>query len=189
VADLEALRAHGLIDGQHRFRITDAGHRWAEALGPFIREMAAARSERRGQLATLLADYEIAVDAAESPDEGLEARARDAVAVRAAKLAREVAGRRRSPALVALASLGRVWAEGPVARILAEEPIDGLTSSAVALVDAWGDPSHDPALLALAGRASSPRPPNPFLRAHVVEFVLRHYRADTLPLDLRDQSA
>ena len=99
----------------------------------------------------------------------------------------EVAGRRRSPALIALASLGRVWAERAVTRILAEEPIDGLTSSAVALVDSWGDPSHDPALLALDRRSSSPRPPNPFLRAHVVELVLRRYRADTLPLDLRDQ--
>ena len=88
MADLEGLRALGFIDGQHRFRITDAGYRWAEALGPFVREMAAGGSERRRLLATVLVDYAIAVDAAESPDEGVEARARDAVAVRAAKLAR-----------------------------------------------------------------------------------------------------
>ena len=181
MADLDGLRALGFIDGQHRFRITELGLRWAAAIGPALQEMAAASFERRRVLAILLGDQSLAGATDGPPEEALAVMAREAVATRASRLARRVTEGRSAPALVALAALGRPWAEALVKETLAADTIDRLTSTAIALVESWRDSRHDSALLTLAQRAASPSPPGPFVRSRAIEIIFGRYRADTLP--------
>lgn len=188
MADLDGLRELGLIEGAHRVRLTSLGGRWAEALGPALREMAAADPERRRHLAMILADDSAAADAGAVVDDALTARTRDAIAARAAKLVTAIAKERRAPALAALASLGRERAEGTLMQTISDGPIDALVARAVRLIIAFRDPSFDHALLSLAKRASSAQAPAPFIRAQTIEAVLSRYRANTLPEALKGQA-
>jgi len=159
MADLHGLRELGLIEGEHRIRLTERGLRVAAEMDA----MAASPSRD-----------------AWVPD----ATAMDA---RRQKLLGRLTARREPEALLALASLGRAAAEPTVSRVIAEPTIDRLTGTAVALIDSWCDDAHDEQLLLLASRCTSESPPEPHVRSSVIEIVLGRYRADTLPASLRSQ--
>ncbi|HEU4539424.1 MAG TPA: hypothetical protein VFS00_35135, partial [Polyangiaceae bacterium] len=159
----------------------------AEAIGPALRETADAEPRRKRLLGLVMADYSLAAQAEGGPvDAALLALEREAADERAARLERGVTERRDRHCLTALAELGRARAGDVVGRVLEEETLDGLTSTALALVEAWADPAYHAALLRLAWRAAlSNNAPGPFLRTRALRLVLGAYRADTLPPDLR----
>ena len=187
MADLEGLHQLGFVQGGHRFRVTDSGLRWAEALGPAMREMAAAGDPgRRRQLALVMGDYWLAarIGEGDAGDALLELE-REALAARATRLEQAIAARRDFHALAALADLGRNWAEGAVVRALEGEELDGLTSTALRIAQEWRDPIHHPLLVGLAQRATSATSPSPFLLTAALGIVMGAYRADTLPGSVR----
>ena len=152
---------------------------------PTMREMVTTPDlERRRHLALLLGDYSIAAECGPVGD-ALAVRVAEVHSARAARLQRRVVEERSSEAMLALAALGRSWAEPLASGLLTKDPLDAVTCAAVELIEAWGDHNHHSALLELGRKARTERPPGPFLRSRALGIVLRSFRADSIPDSVR----
>lgn len=179
MADLDALKALGLLEGRHRVRFTELGVAWAEALGPAISALGSARLEDRMGLARLLDDPLSAYPIDAPPSfAALEPWAREVVAHRASRARLSIRDRRSWPHLLALGALGRDLLLDELALVLGTGPIDGAVSTAIELVDHFGAREFESSLFELAERAAEAGSHHQAISA--LETVLRQHRADTL---------
>lgn len=189
MAELDVLRELGWIEGEHRVHVTSLGTRWAAALRPAFDVITATQAPAdQLRAAILIEDFPWAVELTAPPSSvELRRRADEWTAVRASQLEAALGAGRARCALAALVVLDRERAVRSAEDILGHSSLDGLTSLALQVLLADGSGPEMALLLALATRARGTTPPAPHLRTQAIAAILKRYRADSLPDDLRLQ--
>lgn len=178
LADTDALRRAGLIEGEHRLRVTDVGHQWAALLE------AAASSRESAMPATAEAWLRLELgdpqSAASLLGDGAPAslatladqQRTQRVALLLAALG-EATAHRAGPYLQALADLDRDVAEPAVLEALRHSPPDARVSRALAIVRWWDDDQHQDAICDVIEAAAGSSPPAPHIRASGIAHLMK----------------
>ena len=185
MADMEALDAEGLIEGDHRVRLTDAGRRLGGLLAEATSQLAAEPNPwARAWLAWVIGDAQWALSQLtdEAPPAALVAAAEQQTARRISALSATLSNASNSHrhALKALACFGRAVAEPLTLQQLHRQPIDGLVSATLSILAPWADATHIAPLLSLIERASGATIPNPHVRLTAIELVMKLTTPDTM---------
>ena len=152
--DLQRLSELGFISREHRFRLTDRGREFGEAIEPLVDRLEDAGPLIRCWLLVLLGDYTAAVtDAAQVDELNLEQlrRLAEEQSMKRAALLRRFVGVSNSQvtqcALKALATLGARYAISEVVAALKSDPVTGLNHTALAILNEWQHADFDHLLM------------------------------------------
>lgn len=170
--DLERL---GLVEGAHHIGLTPEGMAAATALQVIVEKVEGDGPEwRKKYFAAALGDLDLesAVKKGQRAD-ALVGRLADADAIRTGFI------------LQALALLDRELAEEHVLQALTRDPPDGTVSTALEIVNSWGDSGHAPRLLDLLNRCTGNEIPRPHIRQRIGEMLFSLLTPETMAAEVR----
>lgn len=177
LADIDALRRAGLVEGGHRLRVTDVGHRWAALIeAASSREGSAVPAIAKAWIRLELGDPQsAAVLLGEGAPASLTMLAEQQRQRRVVSLLSALGGataHQAGPYLQALADLGRDVAEPAVLEALRHLPPDARVSRALAIVRWWDDDEHQDAICDAIEAAVGSSPPAPHIRASGIAHLM-----------------
>ena len=176
-ADFPSLAQAGLVEGGHRVRLTELGHAWGQALEDAAqRVMTEAPGPRAAWLALALGDARLAAARLDAPaPESLRRHLETQLAEGRTRMTAGLEGGSsfHGACLRSLVDLGRAEAEPIVLQQLERDPIDGVVSAAVDLIEGWADPQHTAALCDLLARSVGDSGLEPHLRSRVAAMLMK----------------
>ncbi len=186
MAEIECLRRLEWLEGD-RVRVTSMGNEWAITLRPAFRVITEEQdASRRLRAALIIEDFPWAAEMEAAPSE-VRQRAERCAALRATELERNLRRGRARHTFAGLAVHDSERATRLAERALVRGPLDGLTSLELDYLQSREPGPAVELLLRLAQRAKGTAPPAPRLRTEAVVGILKRYRSDSLPQELRVQ--
>ncbi|MEM7152843.1 MAG: hypothetical protein AAF799_08370 [Myxococcota bacterium] len=177
-ADFPTLTEAGLVEGGHRVRLTELGHAWGQCLEEAAtRIMTSSPGPEAAWMALAFGDPHLAQARLDAPaPEPLRRAVREQNALRRITMIAGLEGGSSfyQACLRSLVDLGRREAEPIVVKQLEREPIDGVVSAALDLIEDWADPQHRTALCQLLARSRGESGVEPHVRGRVASMLMRH---------------
>lgn len=186
-ASIEPLREAGLLDGDHRVRVSSEAEAWCDAVSGAV-ERAAGQTPALRAVALAVEDYALAAvlgtDVAEVGALAVEQR-EDRCRELESRLARR-RGAHVSACLRALLAIDTIRARKAALDDIRSGPIDSVSSTSMQLLSADPPREDAAAVLGLLGRLRGTEPPAPYLRCLAALHLLTPFRRGTVPRELRE---
>jgi hypothetical protein len=190
--DLARLRIAGLVEGPHAFVLSETALRYGRALNSLVSACEAAQGVWGRALGTVVTSSTETENDAGPAAHYLETARASVVSLRIQQLRGYIDHPADSNqarwALMALASIDFRTAEPIAVRVLGGRTIDGLTSTALTIVESHLALEHVPVLRKVLSRSSGLAVPRPYVRTKAAELLLMLVPSVAMPFMLRWRS-